>query len=153
MRVASLAEYIKVRERATDWKLVSVKPHGAFMGQFLMAIITWDPRNEAPARRAARALGGMSWRQLRAALRQLGAAPVRARGSHEVWRFPEGETFVAVINHGGTPAPVGIFVKFRRLPQRRCQQADDEPAFGRSGSWPPSLRGLITLVPSQSAST
>lgn len=46
MRAASLAEYIKVRERVTGWKLVSVKPHAAFMGQFLMAIITWDPRTK-----------------------------------------------------------------------------------------------------------
>lgn len=80
-----------------------------------------------------RALGGMSWRQLQAALRQLGAVPVRARGSHQVWLFADGETFVVVINHRGEPVPAGILVRFRRLRERRCEQADDEPAFGETG--------------------
>ena len=43
-RVISLAEYIKVRERQTGWKLFHLKPHGEFMGMFLMAIISWDVR-------------------------------------------------------------------------------------------------------------
>lgn len=45
-RVLSLAEYIKVRERQTGWKLFNLKPHGDFMGLFLMAIISWDTRTK-----------------------------------------------------------------------------------------------------------
>lgn len=45
-RVLSLAEYIKLRERQTGWKLYHLKPHGAFMGKFLMAIISWDVRTK-----------------------------------------------------------------------------------------------------------
>ena len=39
------------------------------------------------------------WRELRRELCALGASPVRTKGSHEVWRFPDGETFVVVRNH------------------------------------------------------
>jgi hypothetical protein len=45
-RVLSLAEYIKLRERQTGWKLFHLKPHGEFMGVYLMAIISWDARTK-----------------------------------------------------------------------------------------------------------
>ena len=45
-RVLSLAEYIKVRERETGWKLFHLEPHGEFMGKFMMAILSWDVRTK-----------------------------------------------------------------------------------------------------------
>jgi hypothetical protein len=45
-RVLSLTEYIKVREKQTGWRLFSLKPHGQFMGSYLMAIISWDVRTK-----------------------------------------------------------------------------------------------------------
>lgn len=84
-----------------------------------------------------------TWRDLRAALRHMGARAVRARGSHETWRFDDGETFVAVINHLNDDVPRGIMVKFRRLRLRRAGRANREPALlGRTGPrWSRPLRG------------
>jgi predicted RNA binding protein YcfA (HicA-like mRNA interferase family) len=77
-----------------------------------------------------------SWRQLRLALRELGAIPVRVRGSHETWRFDDGETFIVVINHLGASVPLGIRLKFRRLRDRRSAREGEEPALlGLAGSW------------------
>lgn len=45
-RVLSLADYIKLRERQTGWKLDRVTPHGRMMGSFLVAIISWDTRTK-----------------------------------------------------------------------------------------------------------
>lgn len=76
-----------------------------------------------------------SWRQLRVSLRALGARPIRTRGSHETWRFQDGETFIVIINHVADSVPLGILVKFRRLRARRCACIEDEAALlGRTGS-------------------
>lgn len=76
-----------------------------------------------------------SWRELREELRRLGAGPVRLKGSHEVWRFADGVTFIVVCNHLHDAVPIGILVKFRRLHERRCASAGEEPALlGRTGS-------------------
>lgn len=64
-----------------------------------------------------------SWRSLRAVLRDMGAVPVRVRGSHETWRFDDGETFVVVVNHLGDSVPVGVLAQFRRLLSRRLRSA------------------------------
>lgn len=45
-RVLTLAEYIKLRERQTGWKLYSLTPHAPFMGIFLTAILSWDTRTK-----------------------------------------------------------------------------------------------------------
>ena len=45
-RVLSLAEYIKLRERQTGWRLFDLKPQGAFMGMYLLAILSWDVRTK-----------------------------------------------------------------------------------------------------------
>jgi predicted RNA binding protein YcfA (HicA-like mRNA interferase family) len=77
-----------------------------------------------------------NWREVRDVLGNLGAVPLRARGSHETWRFPDGETFIVVINHLADAVPVGILAKFRRLRERRCAHAGEEPALlGLAGSW------------------
>jgi predicted RNA binding protein YcfA (HicA-like mRNA interferase family) len=76
-----------------------------------------------------------SWRQLRVSLRELGARPVRTRGSHETWRFDDGETFIVIVNHLADSVPMGIRVKFRRLRSRRRAPTVDEPALlGLAGS-------------------
>lgn len=59
------------------------------------------------------------WRELRARLRELGAEPVRTKGSHEMWRLPDGEMFVVVRNHLGQPVPPNIIARYRRLRSRR----------------------------------
>lgn len=83
-----------------------------------------------------------SWRDLRGELRAMRAVPVRVKGSHETWRFEDGETFVVVRNHLGASIPVGIVAKFRRLRRRRGGRVGDEPALlGRTGPrWSRSLR-------------
>lgn len=79
-----------------------------------------------------------NWRELRDGLRDLGARSVRTNGSHETWRFDNGDTFIVVCNHLAHSVPVGIAVKFRRLRERRGARAGEEPALlGRTGSlWP-----------------
>jgi predicted RNA binding protein YcfA (HicA-like mRNA interferase family) len=78
----------------------------------------------------------MCWRQARVELRKLGAEPIRVVGSHETWRFGDGETFVVVSNHLADDVPVGIVVKLRRLRARRRVPASDEPApLVRAGPW------------------
>ncbi|MGH7271987.1 MAG: type II toxin-antitoxin system HicA family toxin [Polyangiaceae bacterium] len=77
-----------------------------------------------------------NWRDLRYSLGHLGAAPIRVCGSHEKWRFQDGETFTVVINHLADPVPIGILVKYRRLRERRCAQVGEEPApLELAGSW------------------
>ena len=84
----------------------------------------------------SRANDPKNWREVRGALGDLGAVRLRARGSHETWRFSDGETFVVVINHLANSVPVGILAKFRRLRERRCARAGEEPALlGLAGSW------------------
>lgn len=75
-----------------------------------------------------------NWREVRDELRDLGALLVRTNGSHESWRFEDGETFVVVRNHLGRAVPLGIIVKFRRLRARRREPVD--PALlGRTRPW------------------
>jgi predicted RNA binding protein YcfA (HicA-like mRNA interferase family) len=77
-----------------------------------------------------------NWRELRGGLDDLGAVPIRANGSHETWRFGDGETFIVIINHLSDAVPIGILVRFRRLRRRRCARAGEEPALlGLAGSW------------------
>ncbi len=84
----------------------------------------------------SRARDPKNWRELRDGLDDLGAVSIRANGSHETWRFHDGETFIVVVNHLADAVPIGILVKFRRLRQRRCAGAGDEPALlGLAGSW------------------
>lgn len=79
-------------------------------------------------------LSAPTWRQLRVALREMGALPVRVRGSHETWRFSDGESFMVVVNHLADDVPTGIAGKFRRLRQRRSARAREEPLLlGRGG--------------------
>jgi hypothetical protein len=55
------------------------------------------------------------------------SVPVRVRGSHEIWRFNEGEVFIVVRNHLRRDVPPGIVAKFRRLRAKRRDTAG-EPA-------------------------
>lgn len=89
--------------------------------------------------------GPKNWRELRDELRALGASRIRTNGSHEKWRFDDGETFIVVCNHLGAAVPLGIRMQFRRLRERRGGSAGEEPApLGRTGSqW-------SRLVPSES---
>ena len=75
-----------------------------------------------------------SWRELRDELRGLGASPVRLKGSHEVWRFPDGKIFVAVVNHLNDAVDANIVAKFRRLRERRCAAGEEPALLGRTGS-------------------
>lgn len=77
-----------------------------------------------------------NWRDLRLVLDELGAVAIRSNGSHETWRFSDGETFVAVINHLADAVPIGILTKFRRLRERRTSRVGEEPPLlGLAGSW------------------
>lgn len=38
-------------------------------------------------------------RELIHALRRQGCAPIRQKGSHEIWKTPTGGTFTIVVNH------------------------------------------------------
>jgi predicted RNA binding protein YcfA (HicA-like mRNA interferase family) len=69
------------------------------------------------------------WRELRDGLHALGAVIVRTTGSHEIWRFDDGTTFVVVRNHLGDTVPIGILVKLRRLRARRRALAGEEPVL------------------------
>lgn len=62
------------------------------------------------------------WRELRAALHELGGEPVRTKGSHEMWRFSDGEMFLVVRNHLADAVPSGVLRRFRRLRQRRARE-------------------------------
>lgn len=74
------------------------------------------------------------WRELRDELPALGARRVRARGSHEVWRFPDGKIFVAVVNHLNDSVDANILVKFRRLRAGRRANGEPPPLLGWTGS-------------------
>ena len=71
-----------------------------------------------------------SWRELRGQLRALGARPVRNRGSHEVWKFDDGETFVAVVNHVSDSVDANLLSRFRRLRARRRDPGEPPPLPG-----------------------
>ncbi len=84
---------------------------------------------------AGRTADPKNWREMRRLLRLNGARPVRVSGSHETWRFRDGESFTVVCNHLNDPVPVGILVRFRRLRDRRGSDAGEEPApLERTGS-------------------
>ena len=72
---------------------------------------------------AGRTADPKNWREMRRLLRLNGARPVRVSGSHETWRFRDGESFTVVCNHLTDPVPVGILVRFRRLRDRRGSDA------------------------------
>ncbi len=74
-----------------------------------------------------RARDPKSWRELRDELRALGARNVRTQGSHESWRFVDGELFVVIRCHLSDSVPLGILVKFRRLRRRREACVGNEP--------------------------
>ena len=77
-------------------------------------------------------------RELLKELRDLGAAPDRQKGSHQVWRFDDGEIFPVVVNHLADPVDKNILARFRRLRARRREP--DEPSLlgGRGLWWVPS---------------
>lgn len=76
-----------------------------------------------------------SWRELLGILRELGAYRVRTNGSHQTWRFPDGATFVCIVNRLHDAPSIGVLVKFRRLLRARQAKAGIEPALlGRTGS-------------------
>lgn len=78
-----------------------------------------------------------SWRQLQEELRQLGATAIRTRGSHEIWRFADGEIFVVVCHHPHRAVDANVLAKFRRLRARRREPGDPPLLLGRPGSrWP-----------------
>lgn len=60
-----------------------------------------------------------TWRELRQDLARLGARPVRSKGSHEVWQFDDGSTFVAIINHPSDGVPKGYAKKYLTLRKRQ----------------------------------
>lgn len=73
-----------------------------------------------------------NWRELRARLMALGGRRARTNGSHEIWRFGDGHSFVIVRNHLSDAVPVGILVKFRRQVARyRAFQNEEPPLLAR----------------------
>ena len=80
--------------------------------------------------------GNTCWRELRRQLRVLGAKPIRTKGSRQIWRFEDGETFVLVCNHLAHPVPSKILSAFERLRSRKLAsrhpssttRADDQAA-------------------------
>ncbi|MGH7438191.1 MAG: type II toxin-antitoxin system HicA family toxin [Polyangiaceae bacterium] len=78
-----------------------------------------------------------SWRQLQDELRQLGATAVRTKGSHEIWRFSDGEIFVVVCHHPHRAVDGNVLAKFRRLRARRREPGGPPLPLGRTRSrWP-----------------
>lgn len=77
-----------------------------------------------------------TWRELRTDLAALGAEPIRCRGSHETWRFADGETFIVVVNHLGDDVSRGLLSKYRRMKKRRSTMppAPPSPAHLRSAA-------------------
>jgi len=54
-------------------------------------------------------------RELLAELRDAGWRPVRCRGSHQIWRAPDGRTMPLVINHMNDDTTPSVVASFRRL--------------------------------------
>lgn len=61
-----------------------------------------------------------TWREMTVQLAKLGAVAERTRGSHQTWKFHDGEAFVVVVNHLGDGIPKGFLSKFKRLLERRA---------------------------------
>lgn len=57
-------------------------------------------------------------------LRALGAVPLRQKGSHQVWRLPNGRTVVLVVNHVSDPISRIVRAKVERALGRKL--ADEE---------------------------
>lgn len=68
-----------------------------------------------------------TWRDIRTELARLGAKPQRVKGSHEVWRFDDGASFVVVRNHLGRDAPAYVLVNLRRLRDGRFVREEASP--------------------------
>lgn len=75
-----------------------------------------------------------SWREVLDILRRLGANCIRTNGSHQTWRFPDGETFVCVVNRLHDAPSIGVLVKFRRLRARREETNAEPSLLGWTGS-------------------
>ncbi|MCB9795330.1 MAG: type II toxin-antitoxin system HicA family toxin [Alphaproteobacteria bacterium] len=56
-----------------------------------------------------------TWKQVERALRQVGAQPLRQRGSHQIWRLPCGERFVTVAGKLKRRAPRHVVASLRRI--------------------------------------
>lgn len=82
-----------------------------------------------------------SWSDVRDGIRALGATLTRQRGSHQVWRFPDGEIFVIVANHLGACVSPRIVGYYRRVRARRLSRP---PPLGRAGPWWPHLAPRLT---------
>lgn len=67
------------------------------------------------------------WREVVALLHELGARPIRTRGSHQTWAFPNNERFTVVCNHLGDTVPRKILATLRRLLARRSPSAAEPP--------------------------
>lgn len=75
-----------------------------------------------------------TWRELRGSLARMGATRLRCKGSHEIWRFDDGDTFIVVVNHQGDGIPKGIVTKFERLVARqRARQSS--PNLKTASPW------------------
>jgi hypothetical protein len=70
------------------------------------------------------------WRELRAELRAMGGAPVRTKGSHEMWRFQNGEMFLVVRNHLADPVPMMVLRRYRRFVEKRAGHDRGSDAVG-----------------------
>lgn len=57
---------------------------------------------------AGRTADPKNWREMRRLLRLNGARPVRVSGSHETWRFRDGESFTVVCNHLNDPVTAAM---------------------------------------------
>jgi predicted RNA binding protein YcfA (HicA-like mRNA interferase family) len=61
-------------------------------------------------------------RNLLTALRAAGGTPIRCRGSHQQWRFPDGQQVTVVVNHMNAEASKVVLASVRRIVDlpRRC---------------------------------
>ncbi|MBI4705860.1 MAG: type II toxin-antitoxin system HicA family toxin [Deltaproteobacteria bacterium] len=82
------------------------------------------------------------WRDLCAGLRGLGGAPVRIRGSHEIWRLDDGRTFIVVCNHLADAVPKKILARYRRLCPRRSELLKPEGG----PSQPRAIRAMVARI-------
>lgn len=66
---------------------------------------------------------GRSWKEVCDELWAMGARPVRTKGSHEQWRFDDGDVFTVVCRRPHDSVPPSVLASFRRLCHRRasCQ--------------------------------
>jgi predicted RNA binding protein YcfA (HicA-like mRNA interferase family) len=55
-----------------------------------------------------------TYREVRRRLRSGGWSPVRQRGSHEVWRSPDGDRAIVVAGKNSAVVPPGTLASLRR---------------------------------------